>query len=184
MNFPRLEIHTTPALIGIETRKGYQTIEQPKADLTIEQPKAEMTIRQKPAKLLIDQTQAWRDMEIYGPIEASKRRAQEGYQKLLEGIARRAQEGNQLMKIENGTNAIKQIAKAKNTPQIAPINIKWIPSVFSVKIEFEPNELDIQVEPRKPIINARANRPIINYQPGDVSIYMRQYNDIQIDVKV
>ncbi|MGM8215201.1 DUF6470 family protein [Bacillaceae bacterium W0354] len=184
MNFPTIQIQTKPALIGIEQTKGHQSIEQPKADLSIEQPKADLSISQKNARLNIDQSQAWHDMELYGPLEATDRAANRGRQQLLEGIARRAQEGNQLMQIENGGNAIQSISKANSNRPMAPINVTWIPSRFAVKIQFEPNQLDIQAQANKPLIQSETRQPIINYQRGGVNIFMQQYNDIQIDVKV
>ncbi|GCD81146.1 DUF6470 family protein [Parageobacillus thermoglucosidasius] len=183
MNFPQIQIRTTKAILGLHIEKPIQHIEQPKADLSIEQKPATLTIDSKPARLTIDQSKAWRDMELLNPFDSTRKFAEEGRESLLEGIARRAQEGDQLMKIENGGNAIAAIAAEKGFHPYKQLGIKFIPSVHSVDIGYQPGYLDIKVDANKPIIEANVNRPIHEYKPGNVSAYMIQYPSIKIDVK-
>jgi len=183
MNFPQIQIQTTKAILGLNIEKPIQRIEQPKADLHIEQPPATLTIDPKPAQLTIDQSKAWSDMGLIGPLASTEKFAQEGRQALLEGISRRAQEGDQLMKIEKDGNAIAQIAAEKGLRSYKQLGIKFIPSVNSVDIGYEPEYLNIKVHQNKPVINVKVNKPIHEYKPGDVSGYMIQYPSIKIDVK-
>lgn len=183
MNFPQIQIRTTKAILGLHIEKPIQHIEQPKADLYIEQPPATLTIDSRPARLTIDQSKAWSDMGLIGPLASAREFSQEGRQALLEGIARRAQEGDQLMKIENGGNAIAAIATEKGLHPYKKLGIKFIPSVNSVDIGYQPGYLNIEIDTNKPIIDAKINKPIHEYTPGDVSGYMIQYPSIKIDVK-
>jgi hypothetical protein len=183
MNFPQIQIRTMKAILGFRIEKPVQRIEQPKADLHIEQPPATITIDSKSARLTIDQSKAWSDMGLIGPLASTKKLAQEGRQALLEGIARRAQEGDQLMKIENGANAIAAIATGKGLRPYKQLGIKFIPSVNSVDITYQPGYLNINIDTSKPIIEAKVNKPIHEYTPGNVYGYMIQYPSIKIDVK-
>jgi Family of unknown function (DUF6470) len=183
MSFPQIQIHTTKAILGLNIEKPIQRIEQPAADLYIEQPPAILSIDSKPAKLTINQSKAWSDMGLMGPLASTRKFAQEGRQSLLEGIARRAQEGNRLMKIENGGNAIAEISSGKGLRPYKKLGIKFIPSINSVDIGYQPGHLDIKIDRQKPIIDAKINKPIHEYTPGDVSGYMIQYPSIEIDVK-
>lgn len=181
MQLPQIRIQTQPILLSIQTLKGKQSIEQPHADVQISQPKAEMTIDTKKGKLTIDQSQAWEDMNIYSPARFMEIFAQDGNQGWLEGIARRAQEGDQLMNIENGGDAIAQIAYQNAGPKTLEFNIGWIPSHFSVKMNYEHADVDIQTAARKPEINITPQKLIISYTPGGVNYQIEQYPDVNID---
>ncbi|BBW97640.1 MULTISPECIES: DUF6470 family protein [Geobacillus] len=183
MNFPQIQIHTTKAILGLHMEKPIQHIEQPKADLSIEQKPATLTIDSQPARLTIDQSKAWRDMGLLDPFDSTRKFAEEGREALLEGIARRAQEGDQLMKIENRGNAIAAMAAEKGFHPYKQLGITFIPSVHSVDIGYQPSYLDMKIDANKPIIKANVNRPIHEYKPGNVSAYMIQYPTIKMDVK-
>lgn len=98
------------AKIGIKQTLGRQEISQPHADLSIQQPKTSLSIKSGPGKLTIDQTKAWEEMNLISPLKQGKKLAQESMSKLSRGTQRRAQQGDQLMKIENGGSPIVQQA--------------------------------------------------------------------------
>ncbi|MBB3908589.1 DUF6470 family protein [Anoxybacteroides rupiense] len=183
MDFPQIQIQTTKAILGLNIQRPIQQIEQPKADLNIKQPPATVLMDSKPARLTIDQSKAWSDMGLIGPLASSREFAQEGRQAVLEGISRRAQEGDRLMKIEDKENVIAEMEKEKGIRLYSGLTIKFIPSVHSVKIDYQPSEVNIEVDTNKPIISVNVNRPIHEYTPGKVSGYMIQYPSIKIDVK-
>ncbi|WP_243299772.1 DUF6470 family protein [Bacillus litorisediminis] len=181
MQLPQIRIESQLAILGIRTKNATQEIKQPHADVQIRQPKAELSIETKNGQLTIDQTKAWEDMKLYSPLRSIEVFAQEGKQAWLEGIARRAQEGNQLMKIENGGDAIADIAYQKVKPETLNYNIGWIPSHFSVRIHYEPGNVEIHAQPREPEINVIPQKPIISYTPGDVSYQLVQQPDLKIE---
>ncbi|MEH7235786.1 DUF6470 family protein [Bacillus sp. JJ1562] len=181
MELAQIRLESQNAKIGIRTIKPVQEIQQPKADLSIEQPKAEITIQTTPGKLTIDQTEAWADMDLKHIFRRVAEAADQGYQDSLDGIARRVQEGNELMKIENGGKPIAQIAKRNNEGPEHQFNIGWIPSHFSVKTSYVPAEVDIEVRVNKPIMNVGINKPIHEYTQGKVDISLEQRQSLKID---
>ncbi|MGM7683395.1 DUF6470 family protein [Cytobacillus sp. Hm23] len=181
MQLPQIRINSTFAQIELSTTQAEQLIEQPKAELSIQQPKADMNIQTIKGKLTIDQTQAWEDMDLKHISKRIEEAADLGYQDWLDGIARRAQQGDELMKIENGGNPIARQAKENSQDPMYNFNIGYIPSHFSVKLNYDPARVKIDVKTNEPIIEAVQNKPVHEYTPGDVQVKMARYNDLQID---
>src|SRR5690625_3080512 len=102
MNIPQLQMTSQMGRIGIEQQMAQLSIEQPKASLKIEQPKADMTMQSTKGKLTIDQSQAWSDLNLMNTAKWNDKMIAESVQKGKEGVARRAEEGARLVKIEDG----------------------------------------------------------------------------------
>ncbi|SFA44385.1 hypothetical protein SAMN05192569_100786 [Parageobacillus thermantarcticus] len=181
MQLPQIRLQSTFAKIAIQTTPPVQEIKQPPAELDLQQPPAEMKIETTPAKLTIDQTKAWEDMDLKHIFRRIEEFAQQGYKDWLEGIARVSRQGDELMRIEDGGNPIAEQAKENSEDPIYDFNIGWIPSPFSVKINFEPAKVHIDVKVNKPINSTKINKPIINYTPGKVTIDLAQRNSLKID---
>ncbi|SDM43214.1 hypothetical protein SAMN05518871_101204 [Psychrobacillus sp. OK028] len=181
MNIPKLQVQTTKAQIGLHTQKPVQQIEQPRVNLDIQQPKAIQTMETTKPQLTIDTEQARADLDLKSSAKRVSEVAQNAAQTALEGVGRRAEEGNQLMRIENGGNPIASQAKQRGRQPYSSLSIKFIPSHGSVKVNFQPGSVDIKVEPQQVINNTTANKPIHNYTPGKVTVEMQQHASIQID---
>lgn len=181
MQVPQIRIQSQQALISINQPRADVQIQQPKATQHIEQPHAIVEMRTTPSKLTIDQTQAWHDMDLKSAKVRIEEAAQKGKQKVLEGIARRANQGEQLMKIEQGGNPIASQAVQNGHRKEKQFNIGWIPSHFAVKTDYQPSEVEINITPQKPIIDNRANKPVIQAQQGQVNTSLRQQADLTID---
>lgn len=184
VKIPQIKIQTTKAELGLTIRQPKQQIQQPQADMQIQQPAAELSIHSTVGQLYIDSSQARRDIGMVSSIEMTRNYAEKGKQAALAGVARRAREGEQLMSIENGGNAIYSIIDAKTGPQNKKMGIKFIPSGDSVKTTYTPATVDIQVQKNEPKINVQINNPIHNYTPGNVIIDLIQKSSIQIDWEV
>lgn len=182
MKLAQIRIQSQMAKIQIEQQRGIQEIRQPNAELSIEQPHAKLSMHSTQSKMNIDQTQAWEDMDLMHIFKRNARFAEEGKQAWLEGMARRASQGTELMRIENNGNPIANQAIENMPHQIKPLGITFIPSQFAVKFDYQPSEIDIQVETNKPNIHVKVHRPEHNYHPGKVSISMQQYAQLSIDV--
>lgn len=181
MNIPKLQIQTTKAQIGLNINQPIQKIEQPKADLDLQQPKAKLTIETTKSKLMIDSFEAREDLEMKNTRSRTAEIARKAKQDALEGIARRAEEGNDLMRIENGGNPIAEHAKRRGRQPYTSLGIKFVPQAGSVKINYEPAKVHINVEPQKVINNSKVNKPIHQYTPGSVEVEMLQKPSIKID---
>lgn len=182
MKFPQLHMESKMGRIRIEQTPASVEIKQHKAHQSIEQPKAEMTIRTTKGKMNIDQSQAWEERNLMSTIRMNEIHAQEGLKAVQEGTARRAEQGAQLIKIEQNINVIAEQAIENGHPKMKTLSIKYVPSPFAVKINYEPGELHIDVEPRKPIIDVEINKPEISFTRGTVKIDMEQYPQLDIYV--
>jgi hypothetical protein len=181
MNLPQIRLESTFAKIAIETTPPMLEIEQPQAELDLQQPPAEIKIETTPAKLTIDQTKAWEDMDLKHIFRRIEEFSQQGYEDWLEGMARVSRQGDELMRIEDGGNPIAEQAKENSEDPIYEFNIGWVPSHFSVKTNFEPSKVNIDVTVNKPINNTKINKPIINYIPGKVTTELAQRNYLKVN---
>ncbi|HET7626966.1 MAG TPA: DUF6470 family protein [Bacillales bacterium] len=183
MNTLQLQMQSTFGRIGLQTRVAKLNIRQSPADLRIRQPKAEMRIEHRSGKLDIDQSQAFAEANLKSVFAWGREYAKRGHQAVLEGIARRAAEGDRLMKIENGGNPIAAIAAENSAPPPARINIGWMPkSPFSVKFHYSPAELNIHWQTFGAEIQAKPHPPEFSFVRGDVNVYMRVWPSLTIDV--
>lgn len=181
MQLPQIRMQSQMAHIRIHQTSGKQKIRQPEASLSIQQPKAQMTIKTTPSKLDIDQSQAWEDMNLMHVFKLIKKFANEGLQGASQGTARRVQQGDALMRIENKGNPIANQAAQNGFDQMKKLGIKFIPSMFAVKIDYQPAKVNIDVKANKPIIHAEAHKPNIQFQQGAVTIGMKNYQSLEID---
>jgi len=184
MNFPRLQIQTTDARLGLSIEEPKQIIRQPKATQHIEQPAAIVEMETTRGFMRIDSSQARRDVGLIGTLESTKKYASEGRRKVMQGIARRASEGRQMMDIAHNSNAIVSISKKNTFPVPEKLGIDFIPSIGSVKLDYTPAKLDVNVQTQEAKISAQVNKPVHEYTPGKVSGYMLQNPSIEIDVIV
>nr|WP_285851933.1 DUF6470 family protein [Sporosarcina luteola] len=175
---------TTKAMIGLSTQRSIQEIEQPSATLDLQQPQAKMSIQTAKSQLSIDTTEARADMDLMSSSRRTAEVAHYAQSTLLNGLERRAQEGRELMMIENGGNPLSEIAKRAYKQPYSGLSVNFIPSHGSVNVSFEPGQVDIQVEPQQVINNSKANKPIHTYTPGKVTTEMLQNPSIQIDWRV
>lgn len=181
MQVPQIRMESQMARIQMEQHNADIELRQPQADLSIEQPKADVSIQTTKGKLTIDQTQAWEEMNLMSTRRHIEKFAEEGMSATSEGTARRAQQGTELMKIENDSNTIYSQAKANSGEQERLIGFKYVPSVFSVKIDYEPGTTEIDIVANKPNIDVTVNKPELTFNRGGAQISMAQYNELHID---
>lgn len=180
MKLPQIRLESQFASIGMRQPSGNQEIQQPKAEMTIQQPRANLSIETTKSKLTIDQTKAWEDMNLMSTARRIEVTAQEGRSALLEGMQRRAQQGSELMEIENGGNPIKQQAIINGHDQMKSIGFKYIPSQFSVNFHYQPAEVHIDTQANQPIIDVQVRQPEHHYERGHVEIFMERYQQLDI----
>ncbi|MED1740750.1 DUF6470 family protein [Bacillus swezeyi] len=183
MQMPRLIMQNIPGRISLTTTPPDLKMEQPHADLNIEQPPAELEITTAPSKLTIDQTKAWEDLDRKHVFKRIEEAAQQGYQDWLDGVARTAEEGDEMMRIEIQGDPIADQARRNSEPEPIQIGVHFTPSFDRVKITYEPAKVNIEATPHKPVINIKPNKPIVEYTPGSVKVDMLQYPEVKIDVE-
>jgi hypothetical protein len=184
MNIPQLQIQTTRGVLGLQITKPTQEIEQPRAVLTQEQPAAILEMSTTNSKLSVDTTELRAEIDLKSPLRRSAENAQYGVQKLMEGIARRAGEGQQLVSIENGGNTLVEIVKQNATPPMKQMSVRFIGDRSKIKMSIQPGTLSINATPQKVVNEFQVSQPIHNYIQGKVTGVMEQHPSIQIDWKL
>src|SRR5690625_7647317 len=125
MPLPQIRLQTQSAQIEMQQQLGKHYIRQQHADISIEQPKAQLSMQTRPAKLTIDQTQAWADMNLVPIKRRIAQAAQKGIQAVHEGMAIKAKQGSQLMKIEHRGDPIREQAIATDARRTKALGIEW-----------------------------------------------------------
>lgn len=166
--------------IQINQKAGEINISQPKTGMAISQPQPQMSIQTTKGKLTIDQSQAFEEANLYGPLRATEKEAQTGRQVIQEGTRRRAAEGVQLIDIHLDRNQIAEQAKQNGHRQYTPPSIKYVPSPFSVKTNYEKGNLSIDAKANEPQIDVKVNKPVIDFRRGGVDISMAQHPYLSI----
>lgn len=183
LSIAQLQIQTTPGILGLQIIKPVQEIEQRRATLDQQQPAAILEISTTRPQLSVDTTEARAEIDMKSAARRTAEYAQLGRQGVMEGIGRRAQEGQQLLRIENGGNMIADLAKQNATPPPAALGIRFVGNKSSIQMSIQPGTTDIRFTPQKPITDVQVNKPIHQYTPGKVTGAMEQWASIQIDVK-
>ena len=181
MVIPHLIMHSVQGKIGMRSSKGKLKIYYSNADLSIQQPKAELKIKKTSSKLYIDQTQAWNNLNLKSAFVRIRDMSNMGRQAVLEGIKRRVDQGDTLMKIENKGNPIKSQA-IENSQSQGGYDTGHVPPTDAVKIQYQPTQLDIQWHIHQPDIKVTTHKPQYHYQPGELNIYVRQYPSLTINM--
>ena len=183
MDIPQLQFQTTPGVLDLRITKPTQEIEQPRAVINQQQPAAILEMSTTRPQLSLDTTEARADLDLKSVFRRSDEHAQLGKQGALEGMARRAQEGQELLRIENRGNALAELAKRNGTPPPAELSIRFVGDRSKVQMSIQPGTLNINATPQKPIVDVQVNKPIHHYTQGKVTGEMEQYPSLQIDVK-
>lgn len=179
MEFLRLSIRSTPAQIGIESPRGKLDIKSPPGELEITSPRVDMQIRQPRGELNIDGSAAYSAYAMGGVFETSNRIYSQMKQRIMENIAKIAQEGNRMANIANSSNAVAEIAsQAMNSKE--NLHPEGPAGLFNVKINYTAHPAEIDTTPMHPNIEYHVNKPEINYTPSRAQIYVRQMNSIQM----
>lgn len=184
MNIPQIQIQTTKGFLQIQTSAPVQELSQPKATLNQAQPAAILEMSSKKSQLSLDTTEARAEIDLKSVRRRIEEHAQKGKQAALEGIGRRASEGQQMMKIENGGgNVFAQLAKQATDGGYSSLGMRFIGNKSGVKMGFEPGSVDIRVTPQKAVNDVQVNKPIHHYTPGKVTTHVNPKPSITIDVK-
>ncbi|WP_216830367.1 DUF6470 family protein [Alkalihalobacterium elongatum] len=179
MKLAQLQISSARAEIGMKTQKPPMRIQQGHADLRIDQQHNDiLQISKRAAKLHIDQSQAFADANLKGISRYLGDIVQRGEQKANQYIARIAQQGDQLMKIENGQGAIQQIAKTNSQLQTYDFNLGTMPKPFSVKVHYDSGETNIKVNRRDVNVQVNQSPTHVDIPKWQTDVYLKQKNSI------
>lgn len=184
MKLDQIQLNIQDAKVDLNILQPKQYIEQPQAQQHIEQPAATLEIHHTDAKLLVDSSQAYRDLGLFSTAESIQNFAAKGQSAVMEGMARRASEGDAMMEIrkDNGRATLSNIAKQHDTFEQQRLGITWKPSIGSVKIKYQAGSLDIRIQAQKPKIDVQLGKVVHDYQPGDVTGTLIQREKVETTV--
>lgn len=184
MELPRIQIHTVHAQIGLHMERPSMSIRQPSADIQIDQELiGSFRLSTTKSKLHIDQTEAFADTDLKGPLRRNREAAAKARENVLEYIGKKARQGERLKKIELGGNAIAEIAKESGEREPFTYNIANVPkNAFRVKFHYEPAEVQVDIDWPDPNIQVKRNEPEIHIPKWQVNAYLKQKNSIHFSV--
>ncbi|SES30230.1 DUF6470 family protein [Salipaludibacillus aurantiacus] len=184
MEFPRLHISSVQAQTGIRQQRPPMSIQQPNADLHINQDlSGTLHISTTASRLFIDQSEAFADADLKGPLRRVKEYGAQSQQKVRQYVAKVTREGEQLKKIEHGTNALASIAKQNGERPPKDYNYGVVPEhMGKVTFKYQPSDLSIQSDWADPDIRITPNKPDISIPRWETEVYLQQKNNIQFSV--
>ncbi|KGK90336.1 hypothetical protein DP73_06700 [Desulfosporosinus sp. HMP52] len=162
----KLNLQTTPPKMLMETTPATLEIAQPRGELTI------------------DHTAYRYSIGLKNIADFSQDNAALGKQTAMETVARIVEEGNQMASIENGSNAVANIAfnaSISNVPEIT-----WAP-IAAPDIQYQAKPAQINAYAGKVDFTHLKGEVQGDYRPGKVDIKVIQYPSIEfstVDVKV
>lgn len=181
MNIGSIRITQTYGRIGIRQYPAKINIEQNLPNADIMQHKAELKIENILPKVYIDQSECFAELGIKTALRLTKDFYDESLRAGLESISKIAQEGERLMRIEDGGDPIIEIAEESMYEELCEINVDIAPK-SRPQIEVREGKAEIEVKPMPPIINwAVYPKANIDATRHKVDIYMEVWPDIKFE---
>lgn len=171
----RMDYKIDNAKLNLQTTQPKVQMETKSATVEIHQPRGELTIDNYPCRYSIG---------LKNVADFARDNATLGRQTAMETIARIAQEGDQLARIEIKTYAIADIAANSTISEVPDITYARI---ASPDISYQANP--VQFNPTDGNVDLTLQRGTVqgDYIPGSVDVQVTQYPSIEIstvDVKV
>jgi len=180
MTIPELQIRQQYCRINLETVKPVLQIRQRKADLKISQPAARLEINKRDTKVEIDNYPPRRDLNLRNITDFRRQILQLARERTMEAIARYAENGDRLMRIEDKSNTLYSVIVSENALEEKELTLGWL---SNPRFNVIPGELKIEFKERKVDLQAERRPPEYHFISGRVNINIEQYNQIQISLK-
>lgn len=183
MQMPSISIQKSDASIGLRSHKPSMQIRQQAADLQIRQDHAGfISISTTASKLHIDQTEAFADANLKSQLRFAKDYLSQSASVVSQFVAKTAQQGEQLKRIENGTGAIARIAKQNSVRPEPQVTLGFMPrSMSQVKFRYQPSDVRITAPHKEPDIKVTRREPQIEIPKWQTEAYVRQKNHIAFE---
>jgi len=177
---PQIYVETQRGLISAESRRGRFEIRQRQPEVQVETKRPVITARNRPGELIIDQTLTHNALNG-GKLEAFWLRIYAQYKEVARrNLEKIVMHGNLMGDLRIRHNPIPHIALDEFVEGPPDLQLFGEARPDNTKIEYIPNDPDIQVDPGGVGIDAQIHRPDIRYHRGYVRIYMTQYPKVTI----
>lgn len=179
LNIASIQVDYTPGLIGLDITDPEVGVQPTKDSVIVNQSQDSLEISAEAAELETTSYPSRADMGLLNITDRGDRKASEGMQASMEGIARYAREGDQLANFQ-------QFDIADLARQNSRLGDQQIEIAYKRRPEhtYIPEQMEISYQEGPVSINtARAGQPNrIGVQPqlGDVQSYLRQHPDVEI----
>lgn len=178
----KLMIRTQPAILGWDTKNAKQTtpsIPKEKLELDIQEPEMEMTSTRPIVN--IDQEQCFNESGLKNNKAFLDDMVARSQQAVMDGIAHRVEDGNALMAIESGQDAIAEQASYNAWERFYhEFGLVTMPRSRPV-ITVENGDVEYNFKRGSVnILNGPFELDKGTYEAGKVAYYMKQKNSIEI----
>ncbi|MDV2684291.1 DUF6470 family protein [Alkalihalophilus lindianensis] len=175
-----LDIQSTNAYVGLKSNRPHPHIKQHQADLQIRQTHTGIIeISTKASELFIDQTEAFADANLKTALRLANDFYSSSTAKVAEHMTKKRQEGDQMMKIENGFGAFARLAKSNTQSSPSQLHVVNMPrSMDQTKIHFQPSQISFNVPRHVADISINRREPDIQMPKWQTDTYLRQKNSI------
>lgn len=188
VSIPRHQVRMTHAKLHIDADLGQYEMKQPRPTFEMEQHRPKQSIEQPRGELEIDQTKAWDALARTNILTVMSRIFSQARDIAMQGIARRAEEGDQMAAIHTKADAIVNIAQNVRV-SFPEMQYAGEAAYDNVDISYNRRDPIISAEPGRVDLNTQVNPPEVQYHRGKLDIYMKQYPAVemippQIDLKI
>ena len=177
---PRIYVETQRGMISAESRRGHFEIEQRKPELRIETKQPVIKANNWPGELIIDNTLTHNAL-TGGKPEHFWLNLYDQYRAVaLKNLEKIVMEGNRMGDLRIRHNPIPEMALDEYIEGAPDLEVFGEARPDNTKIEYIPNDPDIEIEPGGVEVDVQLHRPDIRYHRGYVRIYMVQYPKVTI----
>ncbi|UOE93806.1 DUF6470 family protein [Alkalihalobacillus sp. LMS39] len=184
MQLPYLDITTTDAKIGMKSNTPPIRISQRDADVTMRGNGVDhIKISTTASQLFIDQSAAFADAGLKGPLRRADEHAQKTTSKIYEFMAKKMQQGDAMMKIENGSNVIPRLAVEDGKLFDFNLQYKQMPTgTEKVRFNYSPSKVSIEGPQNRLDINVNIHKPQYQVSKWQTDVYVQQKESIHFSV--
>lgn len=176
---PLINIQITPAKLGLNVSLGSMRLEQGHAGMTLEQPQAVMRVQNPSGHLQIDNSAVHQELGVGSQLVSARERVAASIRTAQQGIARRAREGDRMMRQPQVIGTIAKEANYTSTQVETNVGLlpRSQPDITYVgdpapRVDADPQAPHLQITPRPPRLDATR---------AAIEAYLKQRDSVKIE---
>ena len=175
-----IQIEQVPIEMKIKVTPSKLEAVRGTANLEIDRHAGGLRVKSQPIRLNLDTFEARDSIRPASDASSIRAYAQQGKQSAYKATATFAQQGELMLKANLGQDVISQIASRAIQDEPADINVEFLPKPGSVKMDWDPGQMEISFEMDKLNFDWRINKNQFEFIPGDIEISVTQKPDLVI----
>jgi hypothetical protein len=178
----RLEISQQFSKVGLSIAKSEFEIEQKSPEVKLKNSKPTIKLDSVQSEINIDWSEAFSQWDLKNIEQFRDRYISKSYVSAQKAIASTIREGDLLSRIETG-NTIGVLEKNKSIQGDQPeINVQAVPTVGSLKIQFNPHDLTMRSDPDSLQLDVDTALPTTYFRPSQIKSYLIEKYRVDINV--